>query len=273
MKNITCAIFFMLLTICAFSQNLAQAVLQCDFPTVQKYVEKLDSDLNKRLENQYIDNVENPTYLFLSVYGRNEGSDIEKQKMAQYLIEHGAEIDTDTFFYVLENSDYEMLWVLYASGKFDYKLVLTLGDLDAKYSPINTFAKLFGGLFNDNLNKEKKELSEKQWTLLDYFQSSLLHKWTKYYSYNAQRDFYKGIYYDELGLWINNSITEDFYTLEELCRISGTMDYEECNHTVWLIFEDLDKTKQYLKEGGSFYEVDYMAMNLLKTVKLVSRHL
>lgn len=268
MKKFTSAFFLIVFTFYAYSQNLAQAVLKCDFPTVQKYVEKLDADLNKHLENQYIDNVKNPTYLFLSVYWRNEGTDIEKHKMTKYLIEHGAEIDPDTFFYVLENSDYEMLWVLYAYGKFDYKLTLTLGDLDAEYSPINTAANLFGGLLNDNFNEEKNELSQKQWTLLDYFQSSLLHKWMKGYSYNAQRDLYNGTYNG--GIWINSSATENFYTLEELCRISGTMDYEKCNHTIWLISEDLEHTKQYLKEGGSFFEADYMAMNLLKNDELIN---
>ena len=268
MKKFSSVFFLILLVIFVYYQNLAQAILQCDFSTVQKYVEKLDADLNKRIENQYIDNVQNPTYLFLSVYWQNKGTDMEKRKMAKYLIEHGAKIDPDTFFYVLENSDYEMLWVLYAYGKFDYKLALTLGDLDAVYSPVNALANLFGGLGNDNFKQEKNELSQRQWSLLDYFQSSLLHKWSKGYSYNAQRDFYKGTYNG--GIWINNSITESFYTLEELCRISGTSDYEKCNHTVWLISEDLEKTKQYLQGGGSFYEADYMAMNLLKNEELIN---
>lgn len=137
MKKFSSVFFLIFLPIFVYSQNLAQAILQCDFSTVQKYVEKLDADLNKRIENQYIDNVQNPTYLFLSVYWQNKGTDMEKRKMAKYLIEHGAKIDSDTFFYVLENSDYEMLWVLYAYGKFDYKLALTLGYLDAVYSPVN----------------------------------------------------------------------------------------------------------------------------------------
>ena len=58
MKKITSAFFLIFFTFYVYSQNLAQAVLQCDFPTVQKYVEKLDADLNKHLENQYIDNVQ-----------------------------------------------------------------------------------------------------------------------------------------------------------------------------------------------------------------------
>ena len=67
MKKFSSVFFLIFLPIFVYSQNLAQAILQCDFSTVQKYVEKLDADLNKRIENQYIDNVQNPTYLFLSV--------------------------------------------------------------------------------------------------------------------------------------------------------------------------------------------------------------
>lgn len=268
MKKLLIAIFLTLLTFSVYSQNLAQAILQCDFPTVQKYVEKLGADVNKRLENQFIDNVENPTYLFLSVYSKNKGTDMEKRKMAKYLIEHGAKIDNDTFYYVLEMEDYEMLWVLYAYGKFELNLALTLGNLDTKHTPINTLANTIGSLFNNNLGIQKNELSQKKWTLLDYYLSPLLHKWTSGYTYNAQRDFYNGIYSQDI--WFSAQPTNAFYTLEEVARISGTTDYEKCNHTYWLIAEDLEHIKQYLKDGGSFYEVDYMAMNLLKNEEMIS---
>ena len=68
----------------AYSQNLAQAVLECDFPTVEKYVEKLEADLNKSLSNQNIGNVENPSYLFLTIW-ENKGANIEKRKIVLHL--------------------------------------------------------------------------------------------------------------------------------------------------------------------------------------------
>lgn len=69
-------------------------------------------------------------------------------------------------------------------------------------------------------------------------------------------------------MWYDS--TKAFYTLELLSRISETADYEKCNHTLWLIAEGLEHTKQYLREGGDFCEVDYMAMNLLKNEELIS---
>ena len=252
-----------------YSQNLAlaQAVLQCDFETVQKYVENLDSDVNKRLENQYIGRVYDPTYLFLTVYDENTGSELEKCKMSKYLMEHGAKIDCDTLFWTLEMQRYEQLWFLYAYGKIDTNFRLILGNLDTEYSPLNFLVDMFGS-FNKNYDKEKNKLSQKQWTLLDYYQSSLLHKWNKNFTYNSERDFYAGIYTNEHWLW--NNPTNAFYTLELLGRISGTDDYEKCNHTLWLIAEDLEHIKKYLRDGGDFYEVDYMAMNLLRNEELIS---
>lgn len=253
----------------AYSQNLAQAVLDCDFPTVEKYVEKLGADLNKPVL-QCIGNVENPSYLFLTICDKNQEADIEKRKMANYLIEHGAKIDKNSLFYVLEWQDYEMLYVFYNQGKLGKNLTFTLGNLDTKHTPINTLANTFGSLFNSNLEKEKKELSQKQWTLLDYYQSPLLHKWYSSYLYNAGRDYYNGYYLAEGLGWLFYDSTKAFYTLELLARISETADYENCNHTLWLIAEDLEHTKQYLRDGGDFCEVDYMAMNLLKNEELIS---
>lgn len=253
----------------AYSQNLAQAVLECDFPTVEKYVEKLGADLNNPLSNQNIGNVENPSYLFLTICEENKGANIEKRKMANYLIEHGAKIDKNSLFYVLEWQNYEMLYLFYTHGKLGKNLTFTLGNLDTKHTPINTWANTFGSLFNSNYEKEKKELSQKQWTLLDYYQSPLLHKWYSSYLYNAGRDYYKGYYVDEGLGWLFYDSTKAFYTLELLARISKTADYEKCNHTLWLIAEDLEHTKQYLRDGGDFYEVDYMAMNLLRKEELI----
>lgn len=50
----------------AYSQNLVEGIQNYDFPTVEKYVEKLGADLNKPV-SQCIDNVENPSYLFLAL--------------------------------------------------------------------------------------------------------------------------------------------------------------------------------------------------------------
>lgn len=267
MKRTTFIILFLFTLFSAHTQNLAQAVLQCDFPTVQKYVEKLDADVNKRLEKQYIDNVNNPTYLFLAVYDENSGSEHEKCKMAKYLIEHGAKIDADSLFWVLELQRYEMLCFLYTYGKIDRNIRLTLGNLDTVYSPMNTLANVFGS-FSKSYNEEKNKLAQKKWTLLDYYQSSLLHKWNKNFTYNAERNFYAGIYTNDYWLWYDP--TDAFYTLELLTRISVTEDYEKCNHTVWLISEDLEHIKKYLRDGGEFYEVDYMVMNLLKSEELIA---
>ena len=247
---------------------MAEAVLKCDLPTVQKYVEKLGTDVNKALIGETIDNVEDPTYLFLSVYWSNEGSDIEKRRMAKYLLEHGAEIDSDTFFFVLENRDYEMLRILYAYGKFPNGISISLGNLDRMYSPISSIVDLFGNISGENYKNDKQELSEKYWSLLDYYQSPLLHRWMKGYSYNAQRNFYLGTYNGHN--WVGGFETDDFYMLRLLCFISGTNDYEKCNHTVWLMAEDLEHVKQYLREGESFHEIDYMAMNLIKNQELIS---
>ncbi len=115
MKKIFFLTCYFFIGIFVYSHDLAEAVFECDMPTVQKYVEKLNADLNKKTDC-YIDNVENPAYLFISVHNRNQGSEIEKRRMVKYLLEHGALIDDDTFFYVLEFSDYEMLWVLYNYG-------------------------------------------------------------------------------------------------------------------------------------------------------------
>ena len=163
-----------------------------------------------------------------------------------------------------------MLYLFYTHGKLGKNLTFTLGNLDTKHTPINTWANTFGSLFNSNYEKEKKELSQKQWTLLDYYQSPLLHKWYSSYLYNAGRDYYKGYYVDEGLGWLFYDSTKAFYTLELLARISKTADYEKCNHTLWLIAEDLEHTKQYLRDGGDFYEVDYMAMNLLRKEELIS---
>lgn len=267
MKKIRFIILFFFTVFSAHTQNLAQAVLQCDFPTVQKYIEKLDADVNKRLERQYIGYVNNPTLLFLTVYDENSGSELEKCKMAKYLIEHGAKIDADSLFWVLELQKYEMLWYLYAYGKMDRSLRLTLGNLDTEYSPMNTLSNVFGS-FSKSYNEEKKKLSQKKWTLLDYYQSSLLHKWNRNFTYNAERNFYAGVYTNDHWLWYDP--TNAFYTLELLARISVTEEYEKCNHTVWLIAEDLEHIKKYLRDGGEFYEVDYMAMNLLRNEELIS---
>lgn len=267
MKKIRFIILFFFTVFSAHTQNLAQAVLQCDFSIVQKYVEKLDADVNKRLERQYIGYVNNPTLLFLTVYDENSGSELEKCKMAKYLIEHGAKIDADSLFWVLELQKYEMLWYLYAYGKMDRSLRLTLGNLDTEYSPMNTLSNVFGS-FSKSYAEEKKKLAQKKWTLLDYYQSSLLHKWNRNFTYNAERNFYAGVYTNDHWLWYDP--TNAFYTLELLARISITEDYEKCNHTVWLIEEDLEQIKKYLREGGEFYEVDYMAMNLLKNEELIS---
>lgn len=270
MKKLKLAIILTFFTSFVHSQNLAQAVLDCDFPTVEKYVEKLGADLNKSFSNQYLrytDKIENCTYLFLSVVKENI-------KMAKYLIEHGAKIDKNSLFYVLEWQDYEMLYVFYTKGKLRKNLTFTLGNLDTKHTPINTLAETFGWLANSNvreqIKEQKEELSQKRWTLLDYYQSPLLHKWQSGYAYDARRNYYKGYYLAEgCGFWYYDS-TKAFYTLELLARISETADYEKCNHTLWLIAEDLEHTKQYLSEGGDFCEVDYMVMNLLKKEELIS---
>lgn len=254
----------------AYSQNLAQAVLDCDFPTVEKYVEKLGADLNKPLSKQNIGNVENPSYLFLTICEENKEANIEKRKMANYLIEHGAKIDKNSLFYVLEWQNYEMIYFFYTQGKLGKNLTFTLGNLDTKHTPINTLANTFGSLFNSNIEKQKKELSQNQWTLLDYYQPPFLHKWYPGYVYNAGRDYYNGYYLQEGLGWLFYDSTKAFYTLELLARISETADYEKCNHTFWLIAEDLEHTKQYLRDGGDFCEVDYMAMNLLKNEELIS---
>ena len=159
MKKLRFAIIFNFIFISfAYSQNLAQAVLECDFPTVEKYVEKLGADLNNPLSNQNIGNVENPSYLFLTICEENKGANIEKRKMANYLIEHGAKIDKNSLFYVLEWQNYEMLYLFYTHGKLGKNLTFTLGNLDTKHTPINTWANTFGSLFNSNYEKEKKEL-------------------------------------------------------------------------------------------------------------------
>ena len=156
MKKLRFAIIFNFIFISfAYSQNLAQAVLECDFPTVEKYVEKLGADLNKPLSNQNIGNVENPSYLFLTIW-ENKGANIEKRKMANYLIEHGAKIDKNSLFYVLEWQNYEMLYLFYTHGKLGENLTFTLGNLDTKHTPINTWANTFGSLFNSNYEKRKK---------------------------------------------------------------------------------------------------------------------
>lgn len=268
MKRFLASIFLTFLTFSTFSQNLAEAVFKCDLSTVQKYVEKLDADLNKRPENQYIDNVENPTYLFRSVYYKNEGTDLEKRGVAKYLLEHGAKIDADSLFYVLENDEYEMLWILWNYGKITADWRITLGNLDSDHSPINSAISFFGRLGNENFDKEKAELSKRRWTLLDYYQSPFFHKWEASYSYDTQRDFYNGVY--SQSMWFNSQETDRFYMMEELCRISGTEKYEECNHTVWLIAENLEHVKKYLREGGAFHKIDYMAMNLLHNEELIS---
>ena len=268
MKKFYIAICLIFLSFSTFSQNLAEAVFQCDFPTVQKYVEKLDADLNKRLDNQYIDNVLNPTYLFLSVYYKNEGTDLEKRRMAKYLLEHGAKIDADSLFYVLENDDYEMLWIFWEYGKMGRDWRLILGNLDSNHSPINSAINFLGRLSNENYEKEKAELSKRRWTLLDYYQSPFFHKWEVSYSYDTQRDFYNGVY--SQGMWFNSQETDRFYMMEELFRISRTENYEECNHTVWLIDGNLEYIKKYLRDGGAFHKIDYMAMNLLRNKELIS---
>ncbi|MBO4859591.1 MAG: hypothetical protein J5527_13845 [Treponema sp.] len=267
MKRTTFMILLLFTVFSVHSQNLAQAVLQCDFPTVQKYVEKLDVDLNKRLDNQYIGYVNDPTYLFLAVYDENSGNGLERCKMAKYLIEHSAKIDADSLFWVIELQRYELLWYFYVYGKFDKNIRLTLGSLDAVYSPMNSLTNAFSS-FSKNYNEEKKKLAQKKWTLLDYYQSSLLHKWNSNFTYNAERDFYAGVYTNNHWLWRNP--TNAFYTMELLARISNTEDYEKCNHTVWLIAEDLEHIKKYLREGGEFYEVDFMVMNLLRNEELIS---
>ncbi len=251
----------------AYSQNLIEGIQNYDFPTVEKYVEKLGADLNKPV-SQCIDNVENPSYLFLALK-QDKRTDVEKRKMVKYLVEHGAKIDKNSLFYVLEWQDYEMLYFFYIQKKWKKNFTFTLGNLDTKHTPINTLANTFGWLVNSNLKEQKEELSQKRWTLLDYYQSPLLHKWQPGYVYNAVRDYYKGYYVAEGILWHNDS-TEAFYTLELLARISETADYEKCNHTLWLIAEDLEHTKQYLRDGGDFCEVDYMAMNLLRNEELIS---
>lgn len=101
----------------AYSQNLAQAVLDCDFPTVEKYVEKLGADLNKTLSKQNIGNVENPSYLLLTICEDNKEANIEKRKMANYLIEHGVKIDKNSLFYVLE---WRLRTIFYLSSFLDF---------------------------------------------------------------------------------------------------------------------------------------------------------
>ena len=265
MKKIFFLTCYFFIGIFVYSHDLAEAVFECDMPTVQKYVEKLNADLNKKTD-YYIDNVKNPTYLFISVHNRNQGSEIEKRRMVKYLLEHGALIDDDTFFYVLEFSDYEMLWVLYNYGNFDNYRTISIGDIEASHSPINSVVNLLGSLFGKE--SEYEELEKKKWTLLDYFLSSYFHRWHENYNYNVQRNLYDGVY-DGGSIW-DNKDTDNFYMIEALCRISSTVNYENCNHTVWLIAEDLDHTRKYLREGVAFRNIDFMAMNLLRNEELIS---
>lgn len=156
MKKIFFLTCYFFIGIFVYSHDLAEAVFECDMPTVQKYVEKLNADLNKKTD-YYIDNVKNPTYLFISVHNRNQGSEIEKRRMVKYLLEHGALIDDDTFFYVLEFSDYEMLWVLYNYGNFDNYRTISIGDIEASHSPINSVVNLLGSLFGKESEYEELE--------------------------------------------------------------------------------------------------------------------